>query len=175
MYIHSPALSVELISPDLIEKLCSGKYCAAVFKKKTKHFIFFQGKIHRFFVNCYLMFSRTYVKIVHAVLFSSVILGSSKQCPNSGDQLHHTERLRNIIVCSAVQPHNCIKFTAFCSEHDHRKFAHIRTDTDLFQNGKAVLFWKHDIQKYQRRQFFLQCLPEKGRPLKSLSLKPLTV
>ena len=77
------------------------------------------------------MSSRAHIKIFHAVLLCTVVLGSSKEGTYPGDQLHHTEWLRNIIICTAVQAYHGVKLTAFCGKHDYRKFPDIRTDTDF--------------------------------------------
>ena len=55
MDIHRPGLSIKIISPDMAEKLVSGKYDAFVLYQVFQNFKFFQCLFHRTTVFLYFM------------------------------------------------------------------------------------------------------------------------
>ena len=82
---------------------------------------------------------------------------SSEYSFYSGNKFHHSKRLGNIIICSALQSFYFIKFRFLGRYHDHRNILHRRHTFQLCQDCIAIISRKHDIQKNKLRDFFFNC------------------
>ena len=82
-----------------------------------------------------------------------------ENCFYPGYKFHHSKRLRDIIIRTALQTFHLIKFRFFGSDHDHRDIPGPGIAFQPFQNIISIFSREHNVQKDQFRQaFFHRCV-----------------
>ena len=102
--------------------------------------------------------------------------GSAKDRTNPREQLHDAERLRHIVIRSAVKPFYDIELTCFRRHHDDRDRLHGSAPrrSHFLQNGQPILSRKHDIKEQHVRTIFLQRIIQRIGITKTFDLVPLS-
>ena len=162
MDIHSAAFSVKGIAPDLVQQLISGKDNPRIVHQQTQKLKFLQGQIDRFTGCVHDMAHRIDLQVSQC---QHLFLRFLFFCPaqhrfDPRHQRHHSKWLCHIIICAAVQSDHLIVLGSLRGKHNHREFFCLIGGANFLQNCQTVLFWQHNIQQHQVRQFLLHCLPE---------------
>ena len=73
-------------------------------------------------------------------------LRATQQRVHARYQLHHAERLRQVIVGARIEPAHLVEFGAFRCEHHNRDVLRRRQTAQLAENLKTIHFGKHDVE-----------------------------
>ncbi|CUQ18168.1 Uncharacterised protein [Bacteroides xylanisolvens] len=105
----------------------------------------------------------------------SRFFGSAKDRTDPREQLHDAERLRHIVIRSAVKPFYDIELTCLRCHHDDRDRLHGSAPrrSHFLQNGQPILARKHDIKEQHVRYIFLQRIIQRIGITKAFDLVPL--
>ena len=87
-------------------------------------------------------------------------LRATQQRVHARYQLHHAERLRQVIVGARIEPAHLVEFGAFRCEHHNRDVLRRRQTAQLAENLKTVHFGEHDIEQHQIGRLLVTGLEE---------------
>ena len=133
---------------------------AFILKKILQQFKFLSGKLFQFALIADFMTGYINPE-VFAVQFPLLVLSCAapENCFYPGYKFHHSKRLRDIIIRTALQTFHLIKFRFFGSDHDHRDIPGPGIAFQPFQNIISIFSREHNVQKDQFRQaFFHRCV-----------------
>ena len=88
----------------------------------------------------------------------------------SGDQLHDTKRLCQIIIRSDIKSLYLIDLGTLCRHHDDRKLFRLRTAAELCNDLQSVLVRQHNVQKGKIRLLLFQLFIKIAGTFKSFHL-----
>ena len=91
---------------------------------------------------------------------------------HTGQQLHNTEGLCDIVVCAVFQTGHLVDLCGLGREHDDRQHRRILLRLKPLQNRIAVQIGQHDVQQHQRGQLLLQPVKKIPAVRKSLHSVP---
>ena len=99
-------------------------------------------------------------------------LRATQQRVHTRYQLHHAERLRQVIVGARIEPAHLVEFGAFRCEHHNRDVLRRRQTAQLAENLKTVHFGKHDVEQHQVGRLLVASLEEIATAREPSSLEP---
>ena len=75
--------------------------------------------------------------------------GAAQERVGTRDELHHRERLREVVVGTGVKPANRVEFGALGREHDHGNVAKARVGTQPGEYAQTIRAGQHDVEEHE--------------------------
>ena len=123
MDVHGALVPDPVCAPGQIQQLPAGQGQAAMFDQCEEEVIFAASQFHRLSADAGFMRHLVYYEIADLVSSRTVRLvcrRPSKDGFDSGDEFARAEGLRDVVVCTELQPHHPVDLVISSGHEDHR-------------------------------------------------------
>ena len=156
VHIHGAGLSLEFRAPDEAHDALPGQDHLGVDHQVAQKLILLEGQLHGFSVGQHDVTVVVQLDLAHRQLLAALLPGPAKEGLHPAEELHHGERLLDIVVGPVVQALDHVHLRGLGGDHDHRQPLGYGVGPEAADNVAAVFVRQHHVQQHQIRQQDLQ-------------------